>query len=1794
MKKATKKSVIIVFMLSLLLLNIPNTRAATWLDEGQEAQSSKNDTAIETIQGGLFANINSDCFWQLVKERLGGKRLPNLEDKEVILLLGQTGVWKSTFVNRLLGHEFNWEYEEIEETQEQETAWFTIKNDNDKRGERKLVMAKKNPNAPIADIGNGAASCTTTPQVYILQPENLALIDCPGFGDTKGAAQEILNFLMIRLLIQKAKAVKAIIGMIPYSALTDGGRGVHFLYLAKQLNYLVKFEACLPNVVWGITRCPEGISCKAIIRKIEAIKKEKVKTFKTSQLFSNEGEKMCKNKILLEKLLENKANIFPLSPLYDQKAITELKIALKGTERIKKPIDKAYFDFHHPTLDVKGIIRAIFSKPEKLKLINSYKIHKEIIRIEAESRQKLVENKAIMDNKPRLRYYIKNAIADKEAQLKQAEQDWKNAEKEAEALQKNVDELTCYRTKHISLHARYLNDHKTITYDDFPFDACTLEESYDQDKVKKLSKDCDPAAGVYKAEFTVSGTFINWLHNSATNANVTVKFYVKNKYVQEELRAQKKQEAKQKNDDYVTKVGDLALAKKDIEAYLKTQTQEILPQQIQKLQSKKKQLEKELEGELNCIYFIGEVYPFLYPNVDDYFNHFAKAYKHTFKLFAKDDKTATYDYTLQNYPYQVKPIQEKAHLDIKKMPAALDAIRNAISTHAQSHAHLPQLLAMVTYDRTTKHYCKYLFASNGFLADSLAQQKAHEYNYHLIKSPSKPVLWQVISFLAQTPELVLEHCVLRKEANLCLACGHMATHLLGQSLLMKKGGCQEQACAKMVATTEVAHAFYSSRFSDKQRQTTINAVGDIFFKNNILSYNNEDNQKKEHKAAAVSLPLDQLLIPANGQCLYTAVIIGYLLPVREAADEVTARIDQLFGLQPAYYLNELHQTLQNLTHYLTYLQSDAFGTLVTAFMTRMQIKKGTWGGPQEIQTIADKLQVNIQAYYPDPSNLTNLVQSDLTKPSEAIADITLHIVRDKVHPAEVLTQAEKASAVDNPHYQHYRLKYTLPASVSMPVLPSTQPPLADKIGSPQKNQPYLVEWFKAAETGNRKLLEELYGYIALLRSDVYEQLDCVKYLGEQSTDINTKNENGDTALLLSAQKGHLDCVKFLAQQGADINAKNKNENTAALLSAFNGNLACLKFLLEQGADINTKNKNENTALIWSARFGNLDCVKFLVQQGANVTLKGAQHKTALQWAIKRGKQDVADYLSNLAKQGQLDQAVLEKWFKAARISNRQLLEELYNNYNINVNTKNKYQSTALIFSAYKGDLDCVKFLCQQGADIHARDEQGYTAMLYSALSGHLDCVEFLLQQGAKMNTKDKYKNTALLLSTYQGHLNCVKFLVQKGADINIRNTQRDTALLVSVYRGYVDCVKYLVQQGANIALKGGEDKTALEWAEARGQEAIVNFLSNLPKKEQPNRDVLQQWFEGAKAGNTKLLAALYNNYNINIDSRNESNYTALLLSAKEGQLDCVKFLVQQGADIDTTDKWSSTALLLSAQQGHIDCVQYLLQQGADINTKAKDGGTALLLSAKEGHIDCVKYLLQQGADINTKANDGGTALLWSAYRGHIDCVKYLLQQGADINAKNEKGDTAALVSIYKGQLDCLKYLLQQGADINTRARDGDTALLLSAQRGQVDCLTFLVQQEGADIHARDRYEYTALIWSAQEGYIDCVKYLLQQGADINTRDKWGSTALLRSAGKGHIDCVKYLVQQGANVTFKGQENKTALEWAVAKGQEDVVNYLSNLAKKAQPDKVVLQKWFEVAKTGNTKLLAALYNNYNIN
>ena len=177
---------------------------------------------------------------------------------------------------------------------------------------------------------------------------------------------------------------------------------------------------------------------------------------------------------------------------------------------------------------------------------------------------------------------------------------------------------------------------------------------------------------------------------------------------------------------------------------------------------------------------------------------------------------------------------------------------------------------------------------------------------------------------------------------------------------------------------------------------------------------------------------------------------------------------------------------------------------------------------------------------------------------------------------------------------------------------------------------------------------------------------------------------------------------------------------------------------------------------------------------------------------------------------------------------------------------------------------------------------------------------------------------------------------------------------------------------------------------------------------------------------------------------------------------------------------SNNLLIESARRGDLERVKSLVERGADIHAKHD---AALVTSARNGHFDIVKYLVESGADIHALDD---AALRKSAAKGHLEIVKYLIERGADIHAQNEQ---ALMSSATEGHLEIVKYLVESGADIH--ARD-DLALRFSAWNGHLNVVKYLVER-GANIHAQND---GALTWSAKYGHLEIVKYLVERGANI--------------------------------------------------------------------------------------------------
>jgi ankyrin repeat protein len=124
---------------------------------------------------------------------------------------------------------------------------------------------------------------------------------------------------------------------------------------------------------------------------------------------------------------------------------------------------------------------------------------------------------------------------------------------------------------------------------------------------------------------------------------------------------------------------------------------------------------------------------------------------------------------------------------------------------------------------------------------------------------------------------------------------------------------------------------------------------------------------------------------------------------------------------------------------------------------------------------------------------------------------------------------------------------------------------------------------------------------------------------------------------------------------------------------------------------------------------------------------------------------------------------------------------------------------------------------------------------------------------------------------------------------------------------------------------------------------------------------------------------------------------------------------QPKSGIDAPDEQGRTPLMRAAARNDLEAVKTLLAQGANVNGSSGDGYTAVMYAAFYGNSETVEYLLDHGADVNARDKNGLTALIEAAKQNldagdviasYVGTIKALLKKGADVNARDKEGLTA--------------------------------------------------------------------------------------------------------------------------------------------------------------------------------------------
>jgi uncharacterized protein len=435
-------------------------------------------------------------------------------------------------------------------------------------------------------------------------------------------------------------------------------------------------------------------------------------------------------------------------------------------------------------------------------------------------------------------------------------------------------------------------------------------------------------------------------------------------------------------------------------------------------------------------------------------------------------------------------------------------------------------------------------------------------------------------------------------------------------------------------------------------------------------------------------------------------------------------------------------------------------------------------------------------------------------------------------------------------------------------------------------------------------------------------------------------------------------------------------------------------------------------------------------------------------------------------------------------------------------------------AAENRDFTAVKTLASDRGAVNAPQADGSTALLWAAHWNDAEMVQALLGAGADPNAANRYGSTPLSEAAALGSAPIVEALLKAGADPNTRVTaDGETVLMTSARSGNAEVVKVLLDRGADVNVKESyRNQTALMWAAAERHTDIVKLLLAHGA----------DWTILSRDRETKLpkLSAASS-----VSPFSRGGMTAFLFTAREGDMDTAKVMLDAGVNINQTDVDGTSAMTVSIMNKQYTFAKFLLDRGADPNVKDTAGRAALyaaidmrnqdwsaLPSRKENDplssLDLIRALLARGANTNTALTKNLPG------RSGMDSGDTTLDEGT----------TPLMRAARSGDAATMRLLLEHGADPKVSTKDGNTALLFAAGIGYRDKNT-----RGSESEA-----------------LEALKICLEQGQDINQTNLKGETALHGAAGRGADLIVKYLVEHGAKLDTQSKLGFTPLDIAMGK------------------------------------------------
>lgn len=134
-------------------------------------------------------------------------------------------------------------------------------------------------------------------------------------------------------------------------------------------------------------------------------------------------------------------------------------------------------------------------------------------------------------------------------------------------------------------------------------------------------------------------------------------------------------------------------------------------------------------------------------------------------------------------------------------------------------------------------------------------------------------------------------------------------------------------------------------------------------------------------------------------------------------------------------------------------------------------------------------------------------------------------------------------------------------------------------------------------------------------------------LAARQVDVEARNKQDESPLMMAALKGNLPAVKALIARDADVNKPGWAPLHYAASAGSARHTEIIALLLENSAYIDAASPNGTTPLMMAAQYGSTDSVQLLLNEGADPTLKNQLGLTAADFALRVSRTESAEKIA---------------------------------------------------------------------------------------------------------------------------------------------------------------------------------------------------------------------------------------------------------------------------------------------------------------------------------------------------------------------------------------------------------------------------------------------------------------------------------------------------------------------------------------------------------------------------------------